>query len=87
MTDVTAQSFAPRLSACPACDVAPLAMRISEQNQRRGDIILSLPGIHCAACISDVERALDRHPGVRQARVNLTLRRVMVDAPGLRQRI
>uniref|UniRef100_UPI00289ECFF0 heavy metal translocating P-type ATPase n=1 Tax=Paracoccus sp. TaxID=267 RepID=UPI00289ECFF0 len=83
MTDVTAQSFAPRLSACPACDVAPLAMRISEQNQRRGDIILSLPGIHCAACISDVERALDRHPGVRQARVNLTLRRVMVDAPGL----
>ncbi len=42
--------------------------------------MLSLPGIHCAACITTVERALDDHPGVRSARVNLSLKRATVEA-------
>ena len=42
--------------------------------------MLSLPGIHCAGCISGVERALLAVPGVMQARVNLTLRRAAVQA-------
>ena len=46
-------------------------------------MILSLPTAHCATCITDVETALTAHPGVQNARVNLTLRRVTVDAPGL----
>ncbi|WP_134680718.1 heavy metal translocating P-type ATPase [Paracoccus ravus] len=71
-----------RLSACPACDAAPLAQRIAEKTGP-ADLILSLPTIHCATCISDVERALTAHPGVRHARVNLTLRRALIDAPGL----
>ncbi|MRX50876.1 cadmium-translocating P-type ATPase [Paracoccus sp. S-4012] len=87
MTDLStdARLTGPRLAACPACDVAPLAARqaASARAQPRGDVILSLPTIHCAACIADVERALKAMPGVRSARVNLTLRRVTIDAPGM----
>jgi Cu2+-exporting ATPase len=47
-------------------------------------LMLSLPGIHCAGCISGVEKALTAVPGVREARVNLTLRRAAVEAePGV----
>ena len=49
-----------------------------------GDLLLSLPGIHCAACISGVESALSEMPGVLKARVNLTLKRAAVTAaPGI----
>ncbi|MEM9126115.1 MAG: cation transporter, partial [Pseudomonadota bacterium] len=43
-------------------------------------IALSLPGIHCSACIAAVERTLNAHPGVLDARVNLTLKRAMIKA-------
>jgi len=43
-------------------------------------LMLSLPGIHCAGCISGVEKALRAAPGVKDARVNLTLRRAAVEA-------
>lgn len=80
MADLTASGF----SACPACDAAPLAQRLADRAEAaQGTLILSLPTAHCAACIADVEAALSAHPGVRHARVNLTLRRVTVDAPGL----
>ena len=82
MTDLRAD-FDSRLSACPACDVAPLAGRLARTGPVRGDVILSLPTAHCAACITDVERALSAVPGVRAARVNLSLRRVVVDAEGV----
>ncbi|WP_299360926.1 heavy metal translocating P-type ATPase [uncultured Paracoccus sp.] len=84
MTDIGVDHQA-RLSACPACDAAPLAQRMAgvADAGAAGDLILSLPGIHCAACITDVERTLGATPGVRAARVNLTLRRVTVDAPGM----
>lgn len=42
--------------------------------------MLSLPTIHCQACIAKVERALNAHPGVTSARVNLTLKRALIDA-------
>ncbi|SNT71683.1 heavy metal translocating P-type ATPase [Paracoccus seriniphilus] len=77
---------AARFSACPACDVAPLAQGIARREAEgvgQGELILSLPTAHCAVCITDVERALMAVPGVRRARVNLTLRRVRIDAPGL----
>ena len=83
MTDASLHDHDMRLSACPACDAAPLAQRIADARGGQVDVILSLPTIHCATCITDVERVLTRHPGVRAARVNLTLRRVTVDAPGL----
>ncbi len=46
-------------------------------------LVLSLPDIHCAGCISAVERALNDVPGVLSARVNLSRKRVLVTAKGV----
>lgn len=70
-----------QIAACPACSVAPSAddiARMSEPVDAR--IMLSLPQVHCAACISSVERALSHSKGVKSARVNLTLKRVSIEA-------
>ncbi|WP_172300372.1 heavy metal translocating P-type ATPase [Pseudoruegeria sp. HB172150] len=73
-------------AACPACAVAPAAAEIAGRQGAVGgeQVLLSLPEIHCAACISGVERSLSAMPGVRRARVNLTLKRATVDVdPGI----
>ncbi|MFC7705811.1 heavy metal translocating P-type ATPase [Plastorhodobacter daqingensis] len=70
----------PPPSACPACAVVPSAEALAETAAAQGRILLSLPTIHCATCISAVEGTLSRMPGVRSARVNLTLKRVSVEA-------
>ncbi len=83
----------PSAMACPACAAAPeppprAAVAPAPGTLRR--IELSLPAIHCAACISGVETALLAEPGVAAARVNLTLRRASVtleDAPGAEARM
>lgn len=73
-------------SACPACSAAPAAGAVAGRDGAPNggeQILLSLPAIHCAACISGVERSLSDMPGVRRARVNLTLKRATVEAdPG-----
>ncbi len=72
-----------QVSACPACAAAPLAEAIAadaDQQDTTAALMLSLPTIHCAACISAVERALNAYPGVEEARVNLTLKRASVQA-------
>lgn len=79
MSDLSTSS----ISACPACSAAPLAERVAQTPAAPDAIILSLPSVHCAMCITDVERALMALPGVRAARVNLTLKRVTVQAPDL----
>ena len=78
-------SSAPSVSACPACVAAPAAEALAERRaERQAGLVLSLPTAHCAVCISDVERTLAALPGVRSARVNLTQKRVSVDAaPGM----
>lgn len=67
------------MAACPACVVVPLAQQ-QAQVAARGRLMLSLPSAHCAACISTVETALAAVPGVDSSRVNLTMKRVSVDA-------
>ncbi len=69
-------------SACPACVAAPSAQSIAAMaaEVQGARLMLSLPTAHCAACIATVEQALAAVPGVRSARVNLTLRRASVDA-------
>ncbi|MFC3613181.1 heavy metal translocating P-type ATPase [Lutimaribacter marinistellae] len=79
---MTAQ-LRPAAAACPGCIAAPAepARPIPEDVQ----IALSLPGIHCSGCIATVEKTLNAQPGVTDARVNLTLKRAMVQAgPDLR---
>lgn len=39
---------------------------------------MAVPAVHCGACVSVIERSLAAVPGVRSARVNLTLRSLMV---------
>ncbi|HMO06782.1 MAG TPA: heavy metal translocating P-type ATPase [Paracoccaceae bacterium] len=75
---------APAASACPACAVAPLALAQGQAAADPGRMVFSLPGVHCAACIQTLEPGLERLSGVRSARVNLSLRRVSVEAdPGV----
>lgn len=62
-------------AACGACAAVP-----SRAAPLAANLVLSLPTAHCAACITGVETALLRQAGVRAARVNLTLRRVMIRA-------
>ena len=42
------------------------------------EVTLTLGGMHCAACVARVERALQTVPGVEQARVNLATRQARV---------
>ncbi len=74
----------PTLAACPACVAAPtprdVELRLGADSVDIHTVLLSLPTIHCAACMSTVERGLSDMPGVRSARVNLTLRRVSIDS-------
>ena len=70
----------PRAAACPACAVLPADATVPEVAPEAGRILLSLPTIHCAACISAIERDLPLMPGVRSARVNLTMKRVSIEA-------
>ena len=67
-------------AACPACVDLPAP---APRADPAADHVLYLPDIHCAGCIAGVEEALGRLPGVLSARVNLTLKRVFVAAPGL----
>lgn len=74
-----------RVSACPACSVAPMAEDIAAKaDDAEATILLALPTIHCAGCISTVERGLNADPAVHSARVNLTMKRVSIAAnPGV----
>lgn len=67
-------------AACPACVAAPAEGIEAGASPQDSRIALSLPTIHCQACISKVERGLNGVPGVTSARVNLTLKRAMIEA-------
>ena len=64
-------------SACPAC-IASSDASASTPASNISNIVLSLPTIRCAACIGKIETALMAIPGVIDARVNLSLKRVRV---------
>ena len=64
------------LRALPSSEELMLASRPVGEGLRQSD--LSVPGVHCGACITTVEGALNRLPEVARARVNLSTRRVSV---------
>jgi Cu2+-exporting ATPase len=70
-------------AACPACIGLPEGTLEKAASNGNNQIMLSLPAIHCVACINGVERALRGMDGVANARVNLSMKRVTVglDAP------
>ena len=63
---------------CPACVGLPEGQLEKAASNGTAQIMLSLPGIHCVACINGVERALRDIEGVANARVNLSMKRVTV---------
>lgn len=70
-----------RALACPACAATDPMQAVAAAREARGArLVLSLPRIHCAACIAGAERALNAVAGVREARVNLTLKRASIAA-------
>ncbi|WP_425041140.1 heavy metal translocating P-type ATPase [Primorskyibacter sp. S187A] len=79
---MTATLRPPSAAACPGCLAAP-AEQITVAPLEETRLMLSLPTIHCAACIAQVERVLGDVPDVESARVNLTLKRVAVEAEGV----
>ncbi len=74
---MTAQ-MRPAMAVCPGCVAASTEAVETAPTEAR--LALSLPTIHCQACISKVERGLNAHPGIHSARVNLTLKRALIEA-------
>lgn len=66
------------LSACPACIGVPQGSLAKATSNGTSQIVLSVPGVHCVACILGVEKALRGLDGVANARVNLSMKRVTV---------
>ncbi|ART99981.1 heavy metal translocating P-type ATPase [Yoonia vestfoldensis] len=65
-------------AACPACIGIPEGTLKKAASRGVEQVMLSLPAIHCVACITGAERALEQLDGVASARVNLSMKRVTV---------
>ncbi|MEM6634538.1 MAG: heavy metal translocating P-type ATPase [Pseudomonadota bacterium] len=65
-------------AVCPGCAAADVATAHGRPQKVTHSLVL--PGIHCAACMHGVETVLAALPGISDARVNLTRKRVAISA-------
>ncbi|HWA42195.1 MAG TPA: heavy metal translocating P-type ATPase [Hypericibacter adhaerens] len=74
--------------AAPAADLATDAVPVDYSAYARPDgadghvLHLMAEGVHCGACVQRIETTLKRQPDVRQARLNLTTRRLVLGWEG-----
>ncbi len=52
------------------------AIWVRQNDEGENELNLVVPGIHCAACISTIEKGLKELPGLKDARVNFSLKQV-----------
>lgn len=57
---------------------ADLSAHVVTDGQGERTLHLMVEGVHCAACVWLIETILARQPGVRQARMNMTTRRLVL---------
>ncbi|GAA4124534.1 cation-translocating P-type ATPase [Aminobacter aganoensis] len=72
----TALSLPSAVAKGPAREELALSSRALPGGLRQAD--LSVPGVHCGACMTNIEAALGHLDGVDHARVNLSTKRVSV---------
>lgn len=68
----------PGAAACPGCVASPASLPRQNGGLYDGAIQISLPTIHCAGCISTIERGLSAQPDIEDVRINLTRKRASV---------
>lgn len=68
------------VAACPGCVSDPGSVTGAATDARH--LSYSVPTIHCAGCIARIEKNVGSLAGVRSARVNLSQKRLLVDADG-----
>ena len=77
---MTALEVQPQPTAPLAPEIAPLDCtrhaKLDDDGLTR--LHLLVDGIHCGGCIRRIETALQRQPGVREARVNMSTGRLVV---------
>lgn len=70
-------------AVCPGCIATPMrgpgARGAATPSE---DVLLAVPGVHCATCITTLESGIAALPGVADARVNLSLKRLRVRHDG-----
>lgn len=77
LPDVDAVSNLPaNIAKGPSREELTLSSRVLPNGVRQTD--LAVPGVHCGACIANIESALGKLDGVDYARVNLSTKRVSV---------
>lgn len=67
-------------AACPGCLASPAEISKQDGDGSQSGIHISLPTIHCAGCISTIERGLSAQDDIDLVRINLTRKRALVQA-------
>jgi Cu2+-exporting ATPase len=58
--------------------VTASASSAQSQSGAQSQTLFAIPGMHCAGCISKIENGLSQVPGITEARVNFTAKRVTI---------